>query len=290
MSSNTSQLFTGVSIVIPCFNEAPEVLQSTIKRTRDALSQITHLTYEIIVVDDGSTKYRYQGLSGITRIIRHSINKGYGRSLKTGISNASHDYIGIIDADNTYSPEDFCKMITLIPEHDMVVGARPWASISFLRRIPKRCITSLASFVAAYPIPDLNSGMRLFHKDIYESKKNVFPDKFSFSSTLTMVGLTCLFNVTFIPISYGVRTGKSKISPLRDTIRFTMQILRLSLYFQPLRFFIPLAILFVLLATLRGIRDVVTGNQLGGLALILFFMSFQTFFFGLIAEIINKKQ
>jgi hypothetical protein len=104
-----------------------------------------------------------------------------------------------------------------------------------------------------------------------------------------MVALTCLFNVTFLPITYGTRTGKSKISPLRDTIRFTMQILRLSLYFQPLRFFIPIAALIATLATARGIRDIITGDQLGGLSLLLFFMSFQTFFFGLIAEIINKK-
>jgi hypothetical protein len=68
-----------------------------------------------------------------------------------------------------------------------------------------------------------------------------------------------------------------------------MQILRLSLYFQPLRFFVPLATVFMLLAIARGLRDVLVVNQFGGLALILFFMSFQIFFFGLIAEIINKK-
>jgi len=278
-----------ISIVIPCFNEMPEVLQSTISRIHQSLSQIPSLVYEIIVVDDGSTKEDYSQLAESIRLIRHKKNKGYGKSLKTGINAAHHSYIGIIDADNTYSPEEFCNMLPLLPENDMVIGARPWSSISPLRRIPKKCITALASFVAATKIPDLNSGMRIFNKEIYFSKTTVFPDKFSFSSTLTMVALTNLYSVAFVPISYGHRTGKSKISPIKDTVRFTMQILRLSLYFQPLRFFVPLATVFMLLAIARGLRDVLVVNQFGGLALILFFMSFQIFFFGLIAEIINKK-
>jgi hypothetical protein len=104
-----------------------------------------------------------------------------------------------------------------------------------------------------------------------------------------MVALTQYFNTVFVPITYGKRTGKSKIRAFRDTTRFTIQILRLALYFRPLRFFIPLSFVLFLLAAVRGVRDVYVSNQFGGLCLVLFFMSFQVFFFGLIAEIINKK-
>jgi glycosyltransferase involved in cell wall biosynthesis len=289
MSISQPVTIDGLTIVIPCYNEARDVLKSTIDRIQDSLTSLPNLNFEVIVVDDGSTKEDYSRISEKVTVIRHKKNKGYGRSLKTGINAAKHSFVAIIDADNTYSPEEFCKMLPLVPENDMVIGARPWGSISALRRIPKKCITALASFVAGTTIPDLNSGMRIFNKEIYYSKPNVFPDKFSFSSTLTMVALTNLYSVVFLPISYGHRTGKSKISPLKDTIRFTIQILRLSLYFQPLRFFVPLATIFMLLAITRGVRDIFVANQFGGLALILFFMSFQTFFFGLIAEIINKK-
>ncbi|MFN6331277.1 MAG: hypothetical protein ACK45A_05875, partial [Planctomyces sp.] len=102
--------------------------------------------------------------------------------------------------------------------------------------------------------------------------------------------LTSHYPTVFIPVTYGRRTGASKIRPFRDTVRFTLQILRLSLYFRPLRFFLPLSGFLLAAAILRGVRDVYVSNQLGGLAIVIFFMSFQTFFFGLLAEIINKKE
>ena len=95
--------------------------------------------------------------------------------------------------------------------------------------------------------------------------------------------------MAFVDIPYSVRTGDSKIHPLRDTVGFFALLLRLSLYFRPLRFFMPLTAVILLAAMGRGIRDVWVGNHFGGLTLVLFFAAFQVFFFGLLAEIINKK-
>lgn len=249
----------------------------------------TEIPFEIIVVDDGSGGEQYAAVEAVDRLLVHPVNRGYGGSLKSGIAAAQYPWIAITDADDTYPNKEFARLIEKTPIFQMVIGARPWGSISPVRRLPKRLITRLASFIAGKPIPDLNSGMRVFHREIYETRRKVFPDAFSFSSTLTMVALTQYFNTVFVPITYGKRTGKSKIRPFRDTTRFTIQILRLALYFRPLRFFIPLSVLFFVLAAIRGIRDVYVSNQFGGLCLVLFFMSFQVFFFGLIAEIINKK-
>jgi glycosyltransferase involved in cell wall biosynthesis len=279
----------GVSFIIPCFNEDPEVLSLTVARVAGAAAA-AQWEHEVIVVDDASGRAAYDeaGLAG-ARLVRHRVNRGYGASLATGLRHARFPWIGIIDADGTYPAEKFREMLGLTPDYQMIIGARSWDDIHWLRRIPKRCLTLLAGFLASHSIPDLNSGMRIFNRGIYDSHWRVFPDRFSFSSTLTMVSLTYGYEVCFMGIDYFKRVGRSSIHPLKDPVRFGYQLLRLSLYFRPLRFFLPLSFLVGALAVARGLRDLMLNDHFGGLTLVLFFMAFQVFFFGLIAEIINKK-
>ena len=147
----------------------------------------------------------------------------------------------------------------------------------------------MASFLAGKYIPDLNSGLRVFRKEIALKYWNLFPQRFSFTSTLTMIGLTKGYDVKFVPIPYYKRKGKSYIRPIKDTSKFFKLIFKLALYFNPVRFFMPLSIFFLLLAVLKGVRDFAINGYIGNLALVFFFMSFQIIFFGLIAEIISKK-
>jgi len=280
---------SGVTFIVPCFNEEPDVLSRTAGRLREAATA-AKWAHEIIVVDDGSTRFSYdEAALGGARLVRHKENHGYGTSLSTGLRYARFPWIGIIDADGTYPAEKFAEMLRLTHDYQMVIGARGWDDIPWLRRIPKRCLTRLASFLADHAIPDLNSGMRVFHREIYDDHRRLYPDRFSFSSTLTMVSLTSGYETCFVKIDYRERVGRSSIHPLKDPVRFAYQLMRLSLYFRPLRFFVPLSGMIGVLAVARGLRDLVLNNHFGGLTLVLFFMAFQVFFFGLIAEIINKK-
>jgi glycosyltransferase involved in cell wall biosynthesis len=279
----------GVSFVIPCFNEHPDVLLAAVDRVMKSGAD-AGWEHEVIVVDDGSSKFSYEATAlGGARLVRHRVNRGYGASLATGIRSARFPWIGIIDADGTYPAGRFPEMLALTTDYQMIIGARNWDDIAFLRRIPKRILTWLAGYLANHSIPDLNSGMRIFHRDLYDSYRRIYPDRFSFSSTLTMVGLTGLYEVKFLPIDYFKRQGSSTIHPIKDPIRFGYQLLRLTLYFRPLRIFLPLSGLIGILACARGYRDYMLNDHFGGLTLVLCFMSFQVFFFGLIAEIINKK-
>lgn len=279
----------GVTFIVPCFNEDPEVVRATVSRLRAAAAQ-AGWEHEVLVVDDCSRLASYdEGALGGARLLRHKVNRGYGAALATGLRNARFPWIGIVDSDGTYPVERFGAMLALAGEYQMIIGSRSWGDIDWLRRIPKRCLTLLAGFLANHSIPDLNSGMRVFHRDVYDGHRRIFPERFSFSSTLTMVALTSGFEVSFVPIDYFKRVGRSSIHPLKDPMRFGYQLLRLSLYFRPLRFFLPLSVLVGALAVARGTRDMMLNNHFGGLTLVLFFMAFQVFFFGLIAEIINKK-
>jgi glycosyltransferase involved in cell wall biosynthesis len=278
----------GVSFIVPCYNEDPAVVLGTVAKLGGAAAA-AGWEHEVIVVDDGSAGAPYERVAQVARLVRHRANRGYGAALASGLRSARFPWIGMIDADGTYPAERLAEMLPMTRDYQMVVGARSWGDIGWLRRAPKRVLTSLAGYLANHPIPDLNSGMRIFHREIYDGHRRIFPDRFSFSSTLTMVGLTAGYEVAFVPIEYFERIGRSSIHPLKDPVRFCYQLLRLSLYFRPLRFFIPLSAFIGLLAVARGIRDLMLNNHFGGLTLVLCFMAFQVFFFGLIAEIINKK-
>ncbi len=278
-----------ISIVIPCYNEHPTVLKNTINEIKEGFSENKEIKYEIVVVNDGSKGYNYELQEDNVRIITHKQNKGYGASLKTGIKNSKYSWIGITDADGTYPNKEFSKLVKLSKDQDMVVGARNKKDLSLIKRIPKWFLIRLSSYLANNKIPDLNSGMRIFKKDLALRFENLYPEGFSFTSTITMAFLTNNLNVKYTKISYNKRKGKSKIHPIKDTVRFFSLVLRLSLYFNPIRFFMPLSSMLFLAAIARGIRDFIIQDSLGGLTLILFFMSFQVFFFGLIAEIINKR-
>ncbi len=279
-----------ITFIIPCYNENPDVLNTTIDQSITTLNTLSNIEYEIIVINDGSTKYSYSEYNNEkVKLITHSHNKGYGATILTGVSASKYEWIAITDADSTYPIDYFPELIKYCDKYDMIVGKRSWRSIPVIRRPAKYILQKLSSFLADNKIPDLNSGMRLFKKEIVKQYIRLFPERFSFTSTITMICLTNGYKVKYVDISYYKRIGLSSIHPIKDTIRFFALVLRLSLYFKPLRFFIPLSLIIVSLAILRGIRDIIVVNSFGGLTLVLFFMAFQVFFFGLIAEIINKK-
>jgi glycosyltransferase involved in cell wall biosynthesis len=286
----TTQKPTSISIIVPCYNESLDVLNQTVSVIYETLDK-KGMAFEIIVVNDGSrNSFEEKEIHIPVKLIHHSVNKGYGSTLKTGIKNAKYDWIGITDADGTYPNHLFGELIDKADGMDMVIGARKWADISWTRKIPKKILTSFASFLSGQNIPDLNSGMRIFKKELAIQFWNLLPKGFSFTSTITLGALTNDHEVAFYEINYFKRIGKSSISPIQDTVVFFTLVTRLALYFNPKKVFVPMSMVFMLLAILRGIRDYQVVGSLGGLCLILFFFSFQFFFFGLIAEIINKTR
>tara|TARA_Y100000034_G_scaffold59406_1_gene72268 strand:+ start:492 stop:1367 length:876 start_codon:yes stop_codon:yes gene_type:complete len=276
-----------ISFIIPCYNENPKILNETIRDLNSSLKK-SKWVYEIIVVNDGSTKHKYTAVKG-ARLINHFHNKGYSASLKTGILNSKYSWIGITDADGTYPNKDAHKLIKFCGNYDMVVGLRDRSGDPLMRRFAKFYLRHFASFLANKHIPDLNSGLRVFRKDISERFWALFPEGFSFTSTLTMACFTNRIPVKYVPISYFKRKGKSTLKPISDTLRFFSLVTRLALYFNPMRFFVPLALIFLTFAFARGIRDYLLQDYFGGLTLVLFFLALQTLFFGLLSDLIIKR-
>src|SRR5690625_1152768 len=105
-----------------------------------------------------------------------------------------------------------------------------------------------------------------------------------------MAIITNDYKLKFNDIEYSILIGQSTILPVKVTLRFFSLVTRLALYFNPKKFFIPISLVLAILALLRGGRDYVVEGSLGGVTLLLFFIAFQVFFFGLLAEIINKTR
>ncbi len=284
-----------VSILIPAYNEA-ESIKSTVELIAQQRSHFKDL--EIVVINDGSKDRTGEIARTLpVTLIEHPVNRGYGAGLKSGMARAKHDYILIADADGTYPLEEIPRLMADAPNFDMVVGARTGAvvQIPLLRRPAKWLITRLAEYLSQQEIPDLNSGLRVFRKDVALRFLSLYPDGFSFTTTITLAMLTNHYRVKFLSINYHRRVGTSTIHPIRDTVNFTILIIRICAYFKPLNVFVPPAILMMFLGILKGIIDYAdlfhhgTGGRLGLLSILLVLTGIQMLFIGLLADLIDQR-
>jgi glycosyltransferase involved in cell wall biosynthesis len=285
----------GVSVVVPVFNEE-ESIATTLKVIVDCLTE-TSFPFELIIVNDGSTDgtskilHDLQPRFGNLVIIEHEENNGYGAALKTGIVASRFDKVLIIDADQTYPIQEIPELIRLSEDFDMVVGSRVGAEVhkSFFRWPAKFILTKLAEFLSSRRIPDLNSGFRIFRKEIAQNWFHMLPDGFSFTSTLTIIALHKGYRTQYLPINYLKRKGKSKIRPIRDTLNFINLILRTILYVNPLRIFIPASLFFFAISlSLFAIR-VFFGRAFLVTIIITFICGFQLLLVGVVADLIDKR-
>lgn len=280
-------------MVVPAFNEEKAV-GAEVTTLRSVLEK-TGWPFEIIVVDDGSKDGTADAAeSAGARVVRHRVNRGYGAALKTGIRVAKGNIIGITDADGTYPPEALPKLVSMLVEgqHDMVVGARvgPQAEIPLMRRPAKWVLGRLAELIAGEPIPDLNSGQRVFSRKSVLRFFSLLPDGFSFTTTITLAMLSNGHRVAYEPVGYAKRVGRSKIHPIRDTLGFTSLILRVALYFAPLKIFLPLSVLLLLIALAWGlVSKFVLGSLADVSTVLLVLAAVQVVVVGLVAELINRR-
>lgn len=283
----------GVSIVIPAFNEEASIAETVTK----IISTLKNLEFEIIVVNDYSQDQTGQILEEITKnnplvkTINNKENMGYGASLKVGIRQSHFENIIISDADGTYPIDRMPELIKLIQNSDMVVGSRNGQKVhdAFRRKIGRGIVRGFASFIAGTNIPDINSGLRIFKKSNALKFWRLYPDGFSFTTTITVAHHIKKYKVIYLPIDYYKRSGKSSIRPIKDFVGFMSLVTRLSIYFKPLKVFVPLAgFLFILSFVILAGGYLYTGQVFDVTWAILFISSIQAIIFGLVADMITK--
>ena len=277
------------SVVIPVYNEE-RALTETLDRVKKVMMPYDS---EIIAVNDGSKDKSGEILKktkGIN-VIHHPYNLGYGASLKDGIKQAKGEYIIITDSDGTYPIEDIPKLIKLSRHFDMVVGARTGKHVHdvALRKPAKWILKKFAKFLTGRNVPDINSGLRIFKKDMAMEFFHVCPSGFSFTTTITLAALTNSYTVKYVPINYFKRKGKSSIRP-SDFYNFMVLMIRVIIHFKPLKFFLFPGITLLLLSFLHLIYRLIRFADVSDLSIILFVGGLQIIFIGIIADLIVKHR
>jgi len=287
-----------LTVVIPAYNEA-DAVRPTIQELAATLAA-SGLEHEIIVVNDGSSDGTARHVAILAdeleavRLIDHKRNRGYGASLKTGIRAARAEVVAITDADGTYPnerlPELYHRLIEA--QADMVVGSRTGQNvyIPLVRRPAKAFLRWLARYLSGHPIPDLNSGMRVMRRETVTRHFNLVSDGFSFTTTTLLAMLARNNSVVYVPIDYHHRTGRSKIRPIQDTLNFLILILRVCVFFEPLKVFVPPAVILALTGMAYGIWQVVAlPAGLGEGPVLMLVAALQILLSGLIADMISRR-
>jgi glycosyltransferase involved in cell wall biosynthesis len=224
----------GLSVVIPAFNEAGAI-RDVVERARRALKDLG-VEHEVIVVDDGSEDGTAAGAAAAgARVLAHPANAGYGAAILMGAAQARYDLIAILDADGSYPPEELAKLLPHAAQFDMVIGQRTGQAYRGgpLKRRGRWAFAWLAQFVTGQRIPDVNSGMRLFHRRVLQDAAHIVCRGFSFSTTLTLSALPAGRYVKHVPIDYLPRVGRSHVRYVRDTLRTAQILVQAAVFHNP---------------------------------------------------------
>jgi len=285
-----------VSVILPSYNEA-EAIETVIADIREAMES-TDKSYEIMVVDDASTdKTAAKALATGVRVVKRVQNGGAGATRKTGILHAKGEIIVMLDADGTYHAADIPRLLEHFPEYDQVNGARKSekGTMKILRIPAKWTIRQLAIYLAKRRIPDLNTGLKAFKRDVMRNYLWVIPNGFSCVTSMTMAFLCNGHPVKYIETEYHKRIGKSKFHPITDTWNYFLTVLRLIMYFNPLRIFLPVGFLFIFAGSIKIFTDryVSDSPEIRASTIILVVTGLLVIFFGFIADLLvatNRQQ
>jgi glycosyltransferase involved in cell wall biosynthesis len=254
-----------VSVVLPCYDEQNHVMRE-IERITQALDASGY-SYEVVCYDDASTDGTLTVLHEAERIFPHvrvvafHRNQGSGTVRRIGTRDARGEIVVWTDADMTYPNQRIPELVRLLdddPTIDQVVGARTTeqGSYKFLRVPAKWTIRQIAQILTGVKIPDLNSGLRAFRRSVSLPYLRLLPPGFSCVTTLTVSFLANQHEIRYIPIAYDKRAGKSKFKFVRDAYRYILQVLRMVMYFNPIKVLMPIALTLLGVGALKAIYDI----------------------------------
>jgi polyisoprenyl-phosphate glycosyltransferase len=271
-----------VSIILPCYNEQDHVTLEVARIC--AAMDASGYEYELLAFNDASTDdtlarlYEAAPSYPHMKIVSFHRNGGSGTVRRIGTQRALGEIVVWTDADMTYPNERIPEFVQILEKDatvDQVVGARTSeeGTHKFLRVPAKWFIRKLAERLTNSRIPDLNSGLRAFRREVSLPYLRLLPPGFSCVTTITLAFLSNQHDVRYVPIGYAKRAGTSKFRFVTDAYRYILQVLRMVMYFNPLKVLMPVALCLLGLGVVKGIFDMVVHPLLFALNTILIFVS-----------------
>ncbi|OYV82379.1 MAG: hypothetical protein B7Z73_17135 [Planctomycetia bacterium 21-64-5] len=288
------QVQVQVTVLLPAFNEE-QAIERVLGEIVETLAD-EPLCFEIVVVDDASTdrtaeraeRFAAECWQCPVRVIRCLENRGAGAARRVGIRQARGEIVVMLDADGSYPADAIPALLRWFPAYDQVNGARTseQGTLPWLRKPTKWFIRQLASYLTGHKIPDLNTGLKAFKREAMLPWLWVVPDGFSCVTTMTLAFLTNGYAVKYVPTAYRPRIGHSKFHPIKDTLAYLSTVLRIVLYFRPLKVFLPLSGLLMALGTAKTAFDWWSTGSMQESDIVVFVAGFMTCMIGLLAEVI----
>ncbi len=215
-----------IYILIPAYNEE--------KHIGDLIGKIREITSNIIVVDDGSVDKTARIVRDNNAIcLEHKENKGKGASLSDGYNyllEKGADYIITMDADGQHSPYDIDKFINLAESNifDIIIGNRmkDTADMPLLRYLTNKFTSAVVSILSGQKIPDSQCGFRMVSTNVLRKVK-IKSMNFDAESEILIKASRNGFKIGSVDIKTIYGDEKSKINPIKDTIRFFKLVFRL---------------------------------------------------------------
>jgi Glycosyl transferase family 2 len=207
------------AVVIPCLNEERTIgpLVAAVRRRLPT----------VFVVDDGSSDRtaRLAAEAG-AEVLRHEKTRGKGAALQTGWRRSyerGFQWALSMDGDGQHSPDDISSFLNsagrtmtqlTIGNRMNHAGRMPW-----LRRCVNRWMSRRISIVAGQPLPDSQCGFRLMNLEAWATLP-ISALHFEIESDVLLAFAARNCRIEFVPVRVIYKNGRSKIDPLRDTVRW----------------------------------------------------------------------
>jgi glycosyltransferase involved in cell wall biosynthesis len=162
-----------ISVVVPVYNEEPSLreLVDELAGVLDALDD----TWEVIVVDDGSTDGTFATLAQLNaerpgvRVVRLRRNAGKAAALDAGFAEAEGDVVVTIDGDGQDDPAEIRALLAKLDEgYDLVAGWKSTRRDPLVRRLVSRIFNGVTGRVSGVRLHDMNCGLKAMRSEVLE--------------------------------------------------------------------------------------------------------------------------
>lgn len=292
-------------VIIPAFDEQETIAGIVSEIAVQSQTWAGKLETTILVIDDGSTDATLERAlaAGASRVVKHRTNMGLGAAARTGLRTARDlgaDFAVKIDADGQHDPADIWAILEPLrsDEADIVYGNR-FTLIEYrmplVRRIGNIAFTSLMRWLTRWPLRDSQPG--IFGVNAEYLSRFFLPGDYNYTQQILLDAYNRGLRFAHADVRFLRReSGKSFVS-LSYPVKVLPQILLVLVAIKPLKIFGSVGAAFLALAFFvflyevagwlfgEAVKPVRSVNAVLGLAL----FGLQTFFFGLLAQLITLR-
>ena len=220
-----------VSIVMPVFN-GESVIEKSIKETDKKLGDL-NVSYEIIVVDDGSKdttrKIAQSVKSSNVKVVSYDVNQGKGFALFMGAINAVSDYVVFMDGDGDLDTRVLGRFISALDNADIVVGSKRHpdsvVNVPVLRRFLSLGFNILVRLMTGIKLWDTQVGFKVFRRDaLIDIMKLVSVRKYAFDVEVLTIATLLKKRIAVVPVEINC----DALFSVRNIVRMLVDILGIA--------------------------------------------------------------